>query len=402
MKRGRILYVDREGKDRILFEQLFARTLRVEVAATGDEALEKLHAGDVAVLVADQRTLGDSTNAGLLQKVRTEYPDVVRIVITAYAELNACLQSVTDGLVARYVVKPWERSELEEILRWAIEAHSRGDEDPAIQLRLVQAERLITLGSMAAALMHDLAQPVGVAETNVSRLAELGRAVPALWVLIAQHSDDLSEGDAQAVRELADELVDITSDMKAGLGHVQSLLGQMRELARAPASGDLRRAEPAAVLHFILGACRSIAARASAKLVMDCPEELPLVALTKTELTQVLMNLVSNGIQAVEKKGGGTIKVTGRIQTNALLLVVDDDGVGIPAVLMQKVGTPFFSTRPEGTGLGVAQCRRIVEGAGGTFRVESQEGVGTQVFIRLPWATVNAAGGTAGPRGGRW
>jgi signal transduction histidine kinase len=363
------------------------------VAGSREEAFEKLQSGEIGVLVADQRTLGATANEGFLQQVRAQHPEVVRIVITAYADLNACLLAVNEGLIARYVVKPWERGELEEILRWALDANARGDEDPAVQLRLIQAERLITFGSMAAALMHDLAQPVGVAQTNVARLAELVRVVPALGSLLERHRSDVSEGDAQTVRDLVEELPDITSDLGAGLAHLHSLLDQMRELAQTPTSRDLKRTEPAAVLRFIVGACRTVATRAHAKLVVDCPNELPIVAVTKTELTQVLMNLLSNAIQAVERHGGGDIKVAIRVQTNALLLTVEDDGVGIPAVLMEKIGTPFFSTRPEGTGLGVAQCRRIVEGAGGTFRIESTEGAGTQVFVRVPWAT---------ERGGRW
>ena len=62
------------------------------------------------------------------------------------------------------------------------------------------------------------------------------------------------------------------------------------------------------------------------------------------------------------------------------------DGTPPSAEVLRKVGTPFFSTRPEGTGLGVTQCRRLVEGAGGTFRIESVEGQGTTVTFTLPKA----------------
>ena len=65
-------------------------------------------------------------------------------------------------------------------------------------------------------------------------------------------------------------------------------------------------------------------------------------------------------------------------------LTVDDNGAGMSAEILGKVGTPFFSTRPEGTGLGVAQCRRLVEGAGGTFSIESVEGQGTTVTFTIP------------------
>ena len=201
-------------------------------------------------------------------------------------------------------------------------------------------------------------------------------ATPALSALLDKHGGGLAKGDAERLRDLADELAAIAGDMREGLAHTQSLLDQIRELARAPTPSDRKRADPITVARFVIGACRNLAARTHTLLALDCPDDLPIVAVTKTELVQVLMNVVSNGIQAVEKKGGGKVTVTARTQTNALLLRVEDDGIGIPESVMGRVGTPFFSTRPEGTGLGVAQCRRIVEGAGGTFRIESEEGPG--------------------------
>jgi signal transduction histidine kinase len=386
VKRASVLYADDDEGQRATFQHVFGDKLSVVTAPT-DEALARLEQGSVGVFVTDGRVLAVEGNE-LLQRVRARHPDVVRLVLTAYGDETKALVAMHEGLIARFVTKPWERAELEEILRWALEIHARGHQDPAIQLRLVQVERLVALGGIAAALLHDLAQPVGVAETNTSRLAELASAAPALAALLERHGDELEKGDAARLRDLAGEMRDITSDMRAGLAHMQSLLDQIRELARTPPSSDAKRCDPVAVVRFVAGACRSVAARARVRLTVECPEELSIVTVTKTELTQVLMNLVSNAIQAVEKRGaGGGVAISASVQTNALLLHLADDGVGIPAALLEKVGTPFFSTRAEGTGLGVAQCRRIVEGCGGTFRVESTEGVGTQVFVRLPWAT---------------
>ena len=67
-------------------------------------------------------------------------------------------------------------------------------------------------------------------------------------------------------------------------------------------------------------------------------------------------------------------------------LSVHDDGVGIPADVLARIGTPFYTTRSEGTGLGVAQCQRLVGTAGGRFHIESEPGVGTTVTIMLPTA----------------
>ena len=69
-----------------------------------------------------------------------------------------------------------------------------------------------------------------------------------------------------------------------------------------------------------------------------------------------------------------------------LELCVRDDGVGMPPEVLGRVGTPFFTTRAEGTGLGLAQCQRLIGSAGGRFRIESEPGIGTTVTIVLPVA----------------
>jgi signal transduction histidine kinase len=244
----------------------------------------------------------------------------------------------------------------------------------------------VTLGSIAAALLHDIAQPLAVAEVNATRLAEVAAAGPILLEFLARHGNELTEGQAEGLRYLADESGEIAADLLTGLSHMKGLLDQIRQLARRPAATDSRRTDPAAVLRFVAGACRSLAVRSGTHLTFENAGEMPPVAMTMSELTQVAMNVVSNGIQAVEKTVEGRVVVTARAGAEGLLLTVEDNGPGIPAALMEKIGRPFFSTRAEGTGLGIAQCRRIVGGVGGTFRLESAEGKGTCVFVRVPWA----------------
>lgn len=125
-----------------------------------------------------------------------------------------------------------------------------------------------------------------------------------------------------------------------------------------------------------------------ASILYEGPTALPRVQMSATELTQVLINLVQNGAQAVAARGApqGTVSIVARTEQNMLELCVRDDGVGMPPDVLGRVGTPFFTTRAEGTGLGLAQCQRLVGGAGGRFRIESEPGRGTTVTIVLPVA----------------
>lgn len=118
------------------------------------------------------------------------------------------------------------------------------------------------------------------------------------------------------------------------------------------------------------------------------PTVLPQVRMSATELTQVLINIVANGAQAVAARGirHGSVSIAARTDEGMLEIKVRDDGVGMAPEVLNRAGTPFFTTRAEGTGLGLAQCQRLIGTAGGRLRIESEPGVGTTVTISLPIA----------------
>ena len=128
--------------------------------------------------------------------------------------------------------------------------------------------------------------------------------------------------------------------------------------------------------------------KAQAQIAYDGPRELPRVRMPATELTQVLINLVANGAQAVAARGEphGRVSIKATEVTGMLVLEVRDSGIGMPPDVLKRVGTPFFTTREQGTGLGVAQCQRLVGTAGGRMSIASEVGKGTTVTISLPVA----------------
>src|SRR6188508_2660713 len=102
-----VLYVDDERANRIVFDQTFGKKFRVKSVSGGE----------------------------LLAKAKEIAPDTLRIVVTAYSDLDPILHAVNQGLVVRYIVKPWDRKELEDTLRWALEAYALGRQGSALQLR---------------------------------------------------------------------------------------------------------------------------------------------------------------------------------------------------------------------------------------------------------------------------
>lgn len=116
------------------------------------------------------------------------------------------------------------------------------------------------------------------------------------------------------------------------------------------------------------------------------PNKLPPAQMNQTELMQVMINIVANAAQAVATRGepNGTVKISTRTSAQMVEIEVKDSGIGMDAETLAKVGTPFFTTRDEGTGLGIAQVQRLVGNVGGRFKIESKLGAGTTVTIVLP------------------
>src|ERR1044071_3425543 len=106
-----VLYVDDERGNRVVFEQSLSAEFNVITAQHAAEALELLEAHDVAVIVSDMR-MPLMSGDDLLRIVKERYPQVIRMVVTAYADVEPILRAINEGLVARYIVKPWIRTEI--------------------------------------------------------------------------------------------------------------------------------------------------------------------------------------------------------------------------------------------------------------------------------------------------
>lgn len=379
-----ILYVDDEKANRVVFQQSLIGDFNIVTAVDGPNALEILEQREVAVVVTDMR-MPAMDGEQLLRIVRERWPQTIRIVVTAYSDIDPILRAINEGLVARYLVKPWEFEELVQILRWATETWTLGKDSAAVYRRLLETERLVTLGSLSAMVVHDLKQPLMSMTANVEVLLELAEYAQA----IAKGLGHVPANDRERVTELVESLPQITADVKSSVEHLSTLISGLRGFNKPATAARRSKTDPLPVLRQAISSCREIAARVHGHIELVAPEELPAVTVPQTELTQVLINLIANAAQAVTARPGegGLITVTTEEPGEGQLsIAIRDNGVGMPPEVLSRLGTPFFTTREEGTGLGVANCQRLIGAAGGRMRIESTVGVGTTVTIVVPVA----------------
>lgn len=376
-----VLYVDDEHANRIVFEYALRAHFHVMTVESGAAALPILDEREVAVLVTDIRMPG-LDGISLLRMVRDHSPQTIRMVLTAYSDLDPILRAINEGLVARYIIKPWSQLELIQVLRWATQAWSLGRDSAALNRRLLETERLITLGSLSGAIARDLEQPLSSLVLDAKRLERLANALPHVRKLL--DGAPLSSAEHDDVAHLVDELADVAFFIRAGTLNLQDVAGALGRFLDPATAGS---ADPVAVVRHAMSVCHDLAAHSHSHLTYEGAPSLPRVQMAFATLTQVLINVLTNALHAVAERHtpGGNVVVRSKIVDRLLVLEIADDGVGMSPEVLARVGTPFFTTRPGATGLGIAQCQRLIGAAGGRFQIESEVSAGTKVTISVPF-----------------
>ena len=273
-----------------------------------------------------------------------------------------------------FVTKPFDRIEVllrirnalqTRALYLALEHEKRGLEQTVRERteRLVQNEKLATLGSLLAGLAHELNNPLTVVSGQARLLQETA-------------SDPDAARRARRIGEAAERSVQIVRNFLA--------LARQQPAERIEVSLNDVVAGAVDLLAFDLRGARI-------RVTMDLARHLPAVAADPHQLHQVVVNLVTNAQQALRRHDGErAIRIaTGPMpERNRVWLTVSDTGPGIPRELHERIFEPFFTTKPsgEGTGLGLALCRSVVETHGGTITVDSEPAGGTTFAIELPVA----------------
>jgi signal transduction histidine kinase len=165
------------------------------------------------------------------------------------------------------------------------------------------------------------------------------------------------------------------------LGRIERTIRDLVEFSR-PTSAARSRVRVAEVIDDVLGIAKYYQRTGSRQITTDLPPDLPPIVTVRDHLTQVVLNLLLNAIDATGT--GGHIHVVADHDGDRLRLSVLDDGRGIPEEDRARLFQPYFTTKPQGTGLGLFVCRRIVEEMGGGLTCESEEGRGATFTIALP------------------
>ena len=257
------------------------------------------------------------------------------------------------------------RDENGNIVKWYGSSTDIEDRKRAEQLQadLAHINRVTTMGELAASLAHEIKQPIAATVTNANTCLR--------WL-------DRDQPDLDEIREAAIRIVE--DGKRAG-----DIIDRLRSLyKKSPPQREL--VEVNEVVHEMVALLRGEANRYGATVRTDLAADLPRIAADRVQLQQVLMNLMLNGIEAM-KEPGGVLTVKSQLdQDGRLVISVSDTGVGLPAEKADQIFSAFFTTKPQGSGMGLAISRSIVESHGGRLWAMTNSGRGATFHFTLPTA----------------
>ncbi|MDT3377209.1 response regulator [Labrys neptuniae] len=339
-------------------------------------ALDMLGRERIAVALVDVR-LGLSDGVDLVRALRQRNPDLVCVMVTAYASIETAVEALKAGAYD-YLSKPFYTEELLALLDRCFERIRLVEEKSRIAERLRQTQRLEAMGQLASGIAHDFNNILAVLYSNLRWLQERLEGQPDLCELVVDALDATRSGSELASRLLSFGARRMDETVIVDLG--RELPPLMRVLVRT--LGD------------------------KVAVVLDVAPDLHPVEIPTGQLESSLLNLALNARDAMPEGGrlvfaARNLMVTAedaRVASGLLpgayvLLSVTDTGKGMPLAVRRRALEPLFSTKPsgEGNGLGLAMVDAFVRQAGGRLGIVSTPGEGTTINLYLPRARLTAA-----------
>ena len=262
------------------------------------------------------------------------------------------------------------------------------------QQKLAQAEKLASIGQLAAGVAHEINNPIGYIFSNFNMLEKY--MVSLFSMLQAYEEAEQALGDSpvaaklRRMREdleldfLKEDIPNLMAESREGIKRVRKIVQDLKDFSRVDGDQDWELAD----LHSGLDSTLNIVSN-EIKYKADVVKEygaLPLVECLLSELNQVFMNLLVNASQAVQADRGLIVIRTGTLGDDEVWVEVADNGCGISPDDLGRIFDPFFTTKPvgKGTGLGLSLSYGIVKKHHGRIDVRSAEGQGTTFRMTMP------------------
>ena len=381
-KKYAILYVDDEEKSLKYFTRAFQDQFRIYTAPSAQQGLKILeeHLDDIALLMTDQRMPGEK-GVWLLEKARQLRPRTIRILATAYADMEAAIAAVNTGAIYKYVTKPWDPPQLENTLKRGLEffmvQHERDTllrEKMSVLHNMMIADRIVSLGLLAAGLSHHIRNSLVAVKTFLD---------------LAPAKMEEEKMDMNGLRN-PDFWKEYYQNVQGQITKINNMLKDLWTASEKPA---FEFSDQVQLRQVVADVMEQLAGPLSAKQIQvqnQVPENLPMMNVDKPKFYRLFELLLKDDIATLPKGSQVTISASpsgnGSGDKQMIEVRVADNGPGLPSEALRLVFDPFVvrSDSPAEYGIHLMACYFIVHHHGGKIDAKSAEGQGTTFTIRLP------------------
>ncbi len=258
----------------------------------------------------------------------------------------------------------------------------------AAQSQLIQSEKMASLGELTAGIAHEIQNPLNF----VNNFSEVNKE------LLVEMKDEMQKGNYDEAKEIIEDVIGneekINHHGKRADAIVKGMLQHSRNSSNAAKEPTDINKLADEYLRLAYHGLRAKDKTFNATLKTDFDETIGNINIIPQDIGRVILNLITNAFYVVDEKkksgiGDGyqpTVLVSTKKSGDKILIIVKDNGNGIPQKIVAKIFQPFFTTKPtgQGTGLGLSMSYDIVKAHGGEIKVETNEGSGTEFIITLP------------------
>lgn len=390
----KILYVDDEENNLLVFKSSFRRYYDIYVATSGAGGMEILKEHDIAVIITDQRMPG-MTGVEFLKQLPSNLL-AIRMVLTGFTDVAAIIDAINSGKVYRYITKPWDKDELKVTIDNALEALNLRKNNQALIQELKETNE--QLEQKVVARTAELEKVLAAINEQKHELEELNATKDKFFSIVAHDlrtpvsslagfSAMLSKyGDQMSSEEISKFSKDLHKSVKNALSLVENLLTwartQMDKMEHSPKAVGIN-----ALVEEAIAQLENSAKDKEISLTKEFTAEQQVFA-DENHLRLILRNMITNAIKFTPEGGSITV-ATSQPGKGKAVLRVEDTGVGMNEEKLAKLfkigdaNSTSGTAGEKGTGLGLVLCKEFVEKNGGEIRVSSAEGKGTTFSIEL-------------------
>ena len=388
-KKYNILFIDDEPNNLVVFKNSFFRYYNIITADSGEKGLRILEENDIHLVITDQKMPG-MTGVQFLEKVVEKYPSILRMIITAYSDIEVIIQAINKCGIYQYVLKPWDSRDLKNNIDNALKSYQLAQDN----------ENLVNqLKASNENLEQKVLERTEELNSKNLQLEEINSIKNKMFTIISHDMRDPMVSLAVLLEVLStanqnlnkDKIEDYLLKVQSYVRDVLDLLNNLLQWSRTRVEGNDPEVEEININELIKRNIEMFRIPANLKHIDLLPyvndDELFVMG-DEQMLNLILRNLLSNAIKFSDENSRVSVNVYPNKEN--VKITIKDTGIGISNETMEKLFHNGYSVSKRGTaqekgaGLGLNLCKEFVEKQNGRLIVDSKEGKGSEISFTIP------------------